>query len=68
MLNILNYSFNIYIYIIYIYIIYIEKLISDIKYKYFKKYTEFRLENKINIKNYMYLIDKLNNEKHVRGC
>ena len=43
----------------------IEKLISEVKNKRFKKYTEFRLENKINIKNFIYIIDKLKLEPNV---
>jgi hypothetical protein len=43
----------------------IEQIIKKSKGKEFKKYTEFKLKNKINIKNFMYLIDKLKLEKNV---
>ena len=43
----------------------IEKVIKESKEKKFKKYTEFKLKNKINIKNFMYLIDELKLEPNV---
>ena len=43
----------------------IEDVIEQTKNKEFKKYTEFRLKDKINIKNFMYVIDKLKLEKNV---
>ena len=43
----------------------IEDVIEQAKNKEFKKYTEFRLKDKINIKNFMYVIDKLKLEKNV---
>jgi len=43
----------------------IEDVIEQAKDKEFKKYTEFRLKDKINIKNFMYVIDKLKLEKNV---
>ena len=43
----------------------IEDVIKEAQDKEFKKYTEFRLKDKINIKNFMYVIDKLKLEKNV---
>ena len=43
----------------------IEKVIKESRKKKFKKYTEFKLKNKINIKNFMFIIDELKLEPNV---